>query len=189
MWSQIVTELSETSAGERVRSIETFQIPEVDGEGFSFLSAKFWLSLLGSAARRNKLISKSFKSDTDSLDSQSKGLATDVISNPNEKRRDVAGSPQVEHRDFPVPARELSRAAVSHILNKWSRYISAFYKRVNKITGRSSKLWVSNIRALSCGYYDVINIIIFLLVFLWNMMFFLVIFSICSQCGLWIGGI
>jgi len=140
LWSQTFTELSETSAGEQVRSIENFQIPEVDGEGFSFLAAKFWLSWLGSAARRNKVMSKSFKSDTDGLDSQSKGLAAGVKSNPSEKR-DVEASSQVEHRDFPVPARELSRAAVSHILNKWSRYVSAFYKRVNKIIGSSAKLW------------------------------------------------
>lgn len=141
LWSQRMTELSETSAGEQDRSIESFQIPEVDGEGFSFLAAKFWLSWLGSAARRNKVISKSLKSDTDSLDSQSKGLTAGAISNPSEKRTNVDASSQVEHRDFPVPARELSRAAVSHILNKWSRYISAFYKRVNKIIGSSAKLW------------------------------------------------
>lgn len=140
LWSQTMTELSETS-GEQDRSTESFQITEVDGEGFSFLAAKFWLSWLGSAARRNKVISKSFKSDTDSLDSQSKGLAAGALSNPSEKRRNVEASSQVEHRDFPVPARELSRAAVSHILNKWSRYISAFYRRVNKIIGSSAKLW------------------------------------------------
>lgn len=140
LWSQTFTELSEISAGEQRRSIENFQIPEVDGEGFSFLAAKFWLSWLGSAGRRNKVTSKSFKSDKEALDSQSKSLAASIKSNPIEKR-EVAANSQVEHRDIPVPARELSRAAVSHILNKWTRYISAFYKRVNKIIGSSAKLW------------------------------------------------
>ncbi|KAH9288121.1 hypothetical protein KI387_032238, partial [Taxus chinensis] len=140
LWSQKMSGLSQLSEGERSHSMEGFQMPEVDGEGFTFLAAKFWLNWLGSGARRNKVMSKSFKSDKNSLDSQLEHAPAGAMHTPSGKKTEITDSAKVDH-SFLMDGRDSIRGAVSQILNKCNRNISAFSKRVKHFVLSATRVW------------------------------------------------
>uniref|UniRef100_A0A0D6R123 Membralin n=1 Tax=Araucaria cunninghamii TaxID=56994 RepID=A0A0D6R123_ARACU len=139
LWAQKMSEESQRSEDEQADSIESFQMPEVDGEGFTFLAAKFWLNWLGSGARRSKVMGKSLKSDKNNLDKHIEHVAGAMHSLSVEKTA-ITANDEVEHRDLTY-GRDSIRAAISQIWNKWNRYISAFFMKLNEFILTAIQVW------------------------------------------------
>lgn len=139
LWSQKISEQSQASQGKQGLSMEGFQEQEVDGEGLTFMATKFWLSWLGSGARRNKVIDMSSKSDANIHDSPFENSPASAVHSPSGKKTEMPHSAEVE-RSLLIYGRDYIRGAVSQILSKWYRKISVLYKRVQHLVSSAARM-------------------------------------------------
>lgn len=111
----------------------------MDGDGLTFLAAKFWLNWISSGARRGKLALKFWKSDTEHLEplaESSKQAVDDAV---------IKIDKDEPKSSFPLSAKESFKAALVHFCRKWYRRLSFFWRHALQILGSFRKLWVSNI--------------------------------------------
>ncbi|KAL5787395.1 hypothetical protein ACOSP7_004344 [Xanthoceras sorbifolium] len=127
-----------------VPTVETetskLEVANVDEDGFTFFTAKFWLNWIGYNARKGKLSWKFWKTDTElvehspenSVNSQnSKPTADDAISKIDKEPR----------HSFPLSAKETFKAAIIHFGKKWYRRLSFIWRQAMQIFGSVQKLW------------------------------------------------
>ncbi|XP_010942375.1 membralin-like protein At1g60995 [Elaeis guineensis] len=112
---------------------ENSKIPEVNGDGFTILTAKFWSNWLGSGARRSKLIFRSWKSDKEFLEPQLENAADGSISKAVLDETDIKASTE-GHKGLPLSARESFKAAVLHFFTKWHVRLISFWKNAKQFS-------------------------------------------------------
>ncbi|KAG1348056.1 Membralin-like protein [Cocos nucifera] len=120
-------------------STENSKIPEVNGDEFTILTAKFWSNWLGSGARRSKLIFRSWKSDKEFLEPQLENAADSSISKAVLDETDIKASTE-GHKGLPLSARESFKAAVLHFFTKWHMRLISFWKNSKQFSQSTFEL-------------------------------------------------
>lgn len=143
LWSQNESESIILDVPEMKTVIEKVESTNVDGDGLTFLAAKFWINWIGSGGRRGKLAWKFWKADNELVENQEEPSLSSQISKPivddavikvdKEKRRSI----------FPLSARETFKAAVFHFGKKWYRRLLFIWRHAMQIVTSFWKLWVS----------------------------------------------
>lgn len=146
MWSHDETEPTKTDIPNVITVSDKFEVVNKDGAGLTFSVEKFWLSWIGSSARKGKLTLKFWKSDSELLEHQpdsstniqiSKSTIDDIVSKVDKEE---------PRSSFSLSARETFKAALGHFGKKWYRRISFVWRHLIRIIGSFSKLWVSKLR-------------------------------------------
>ncbi|XP_043690014.1 membralin-like protein At1g60995 isoform X1 [Telopea speciosissima] len=137
LWSRNAAESNLIDISEQETSTENLEVPNVDGDGLTFLAAKNWLNWIGTSARRSKLVFKSWKTDNE------------IIEPLGESSTDIIGSkPDVDevenHVGFPTSARESLKASFIHFCSKWLRRVSFIWGHVKQLLWSFHHLWVQN---------------------------------------------
>ncbi|XP_020570894.1 membralin isoform X2 [Phalaenopsis equestris] len=118
---------------------EGSKIPDVSGDEFTVLSAKFWSNWIGSSARRSKLIFKSWKTDKESIETQIDNALSSSRNVLDEK--DDKSVIQEQHSFPPVSARESLNAALFHFCNRWRMHLFSFWKFTKQVFENANYLW------------------------------------------------
>ena len=125
---------------------EHYEVPDMGGEGWNILAAKFWLNLLGTSARRNKFVKRadqqeSVRQEPSAVDET--GLESDL------QARRQSSSGQEESFDREVASRPLSGpgrgplgTALLHYSTRWSSYGTSWFKRVEQSIRSFWQVWV-----------------------------------------------
>ncbi|XP_008782691.1 membralin-like protein At1g60995 [Phoenix dactylifera] len=120
-------------------STENSKIPEVNGDEFTILTAKFWSNWLGSGARRSKLIFRSWKSDKEFLEPQLENAADSSIGKAVLDETDIKVSTE-GHKGLPLSARESFKAAVLHFFTKWHMRLISFWRNTKHFSQSTFQL-------------------------------------------------
>lgn len=148
MWTQDESESNadEFSAERSVR--DKLEVANVDGDGLTFLAAKFWLNWIGSNARKGKFPLKYWKSDAEFNEHQS-----DISTGSQSSKPTITDAVKTDREDppssFSLSAKENFKAVLIRFGKKWYRRISFLCRQAMKIIGSFSKLWVSRLRNFS----------------------------------------
>lgn len=141
LWSHDETEPTKTDIPNVMPVSDKFEVVNKDGDGLTFSAEKFWLSWIGSSARKGKLTLKFWKSDSELLEHQpdrstniqiSKSTIDDIVSKVDKEE---------PRSGFPLSARETFKAALGHFGKKWCRRLSFVWRNLIRIIGSFSKLW------------------------------------------------
>ncbi|PKA61948.1 hypothetical protein AXF42_Ash019154 [Apostasia shenzhenica] len=120
---------------------EDSKSPEVSGDEFTILTAKFWSSWIGSSARRSKLIFKSWKSDKEAIETQiDNALAsgTNIYAAYDKDNKAEVEEPRSAR---PLSARESLKAAFFHFCSKWKMHTHSFLKSTKLSVESAGHLW------------------------------------------------
>lgn len=126
LWARISAEQNTMNSLTLEDPTESTKTPDINGDGFAFLSTKFWSHWIGSGAR-SKLIFKSWRSDKDLLDRQ---VETAVKAEAEELQK--------EHQ---ITAKEAFKAAIVHFCTKWNIYVSSYWKVAKQFLASSNQIW------------------------------------------------
>lgn len=129
---------------------ENSKIPEVNGDEFTILTAKFWSNWLGSGARRSKLIFRSWKSDKEFLEPQLENAADSSISKAVLDEADIKVSTE-GHKGLPLSSRESIKAAVLHFFTKWHMRLTSFWKNAKHFSQSTFQLVVRTLIRNTCN--------------------------------------
>lgn len=122
------------------------KIPDVSGDEFTFLTAKFWSNWIGSSARRSKLIFKSWKSDKEAIENQidnALSSAARTVLDEKDSKAEIE-----EQHSAPVSAREPLKAVLVHFCNRWRMHLFSFWKRSKHFFENADHLWVSSLAVI-----------------------------------------
>lgn len=148
MWSQNETESSVIDVPDMETVTDKLELANVDGDGLTFLAAKFWVNWIGSGARRGKIVWKLWKTDTELIENQAEPSMSSQISKPMVD--DAVKIDKEERRgSFPLSARETFRAAVFHFGKKWYKRLLFIWRHTMQVLRSFWKLWVSKSRTFS----------------------------------------
>ncbi|EHA8589256.1 membralin-like protein [Cocos nucifera] len=118
---------------------ENSKIPEMNGDEFTILTAKFWSNWLGSGATRSKMIFTFWKSDKEFLEPQLENAADGSISNAVLDGTDIEACTE-GHKGLPVSARESLKAALFHFFSKWHIHFISFWKNAKQFSQSTFQL-------------------------------------------------
>lgn len=121
---------------------EGSKIPDVSGDEFTILTAKFWSNWIGSSARRSKLIFKSWKSDKEAIVTQIDNALSSAASRTVFDEKNDKAEIEELHSSPPVSARESLRAALAHVFNRWRMHLFSFWKWTKQLFENAGHLWV-----------------------------------------------
>ncbi|PON68392.1 Membralin [Parasponia andersonii] len=141
LWSQDESESSVTDIPDRKSVPDKLDVADMDEDGLTFAAAKFWLSWIGSSARRSKLSLKFWKTDNELLEHQADSSINSHSSDPAVDVMVIKSDKEEPRSSFPLSARETFKAPLVHFGKKWYRRISFLWKHLTKILGSISKLW------------------------------------------------
>ncbi|KAI3839869.1 hypothetical protein MKW98_010174 [Papaver atlanticum] len=122
-------------------STENLEVPNVNGDGLMSLGAKFWSHLIGSGARRSRLVLKSWKTDSEyvasqgdsSVDSGSRSK-TDIV------ETDIKVDAEDPDHSLPVSAMESVKSVIMRLCGKWHRRFSSLWVNVKHLLWSISQL-------------------------------------------------
>lgn len=141
LWSRIQSESNVIETPDKGTVTEKLEVSSVDGDGMTFLASKFWLSWVGSGARRGKLAWKFWKTDNELFEQQAEPL----VSSQGSKRTvdDAITKIDKEERrsSFPASARETFKAAIFHFGKKWYRRLHFICRHAVQVIRSFWKLW------------------------------------------------
>ncbi|XP_008787339.2 membralin-like protein At1g60995 [Phoenix dactylifera] len=139
LWGQSAADRNIVEFQKQDTLTENSKIPEVNGDEFTILTAKFWSNWLGSGARRSKLIFRSWKSDKEFLEPQLDNAADSSISKAGSDETDIEASTE-GHKGLPLSARESLKAAPFHFFTKWRMRFVSFWKNVKQFSQSTFQL-------------------------------------------------
>lgn len=142
MWFQNETGFNEIDTPDTETLPGQSEAPTVDGKGMSFLTAKSWLSWIGSGARRGKFALKFWNINNEPLEYQAETSPSSHNSNPVIEEGVGKASREDPHHSFFLSAKETLRAAVFHFGRKWHRRLTFIWRHVKQIAGSLWRLWV-----------------------------------------------
>lgn len=120
---------------------EGSKIPDVLGDEFTILTAKFWSNWIGSSARRSKLIFKSWKSDKEAIETQIDNALSSAASRTVFDEKDNKVEIEELHSAPPVSARESLKAALVQFCNRWRMHVFSFWKCTKQVLENACHLW------------------------------------------------
>ncbi|KAF8412038.1 hypothetical protein HHK36_004598 [Tetracentron sinense] len=141
LWSQKEVESTVMDIHDQETSTENLKVPDVDGDGLTFLAAKFWLNWFGSGARRSKLVLKSWKTDNEYIEPQAESSTDSGNSKPAGGETETKVDREDTHNGFPITARESFKAAVIHFCSKWHRHLTFILGHAKRLLGSFRQLW------------------------------------------------
>ncbi|KAG2705353.1 hypothetical protein I3843_05G044800 [Carya illinoinensis] len=140
LWTQNETESNVIDVPDMETVTDKLEVANVDGDGLTFLAAKFWLNWIGSGARRGKLAWKLWKTDTELIENQAEPSMSSQIFKPTVD--DAVKTDKEERRSsFPLSARETFRAAVFHFGKKWYKRLLFIWRHTMQVIRSFWKLW------------------------------------------------
>ncbi|KAM3714667.1 hypothetical protein ACB098_01G354800 [Castanea mollissima] len=140
LWSHNESESNAIDVPDLKTVTNKLEIANVEGDGLTFLAAKFWLNWVGSGTRRTTLAWKFWKTDTELLEQQ----AEPSLSCPSSKPKvddTVIKIDKEERRSFPLSARETFKAAVFHFGKKWYKRLLFIWRHAVQLIRSFWKLW------------------------------------------------
>lgn len=141
LWAQNTADQSIVDFQKQDTLTENSKIPEVNGDEFTILTAKFWSNWLGSGARRSKLIFRSWKNDKEFLEPQLENAAGSSINKAVSDETDIEASTE-GHKGSLLSARESLKAAVFHFFTKWHMHFISFWKNAKQFSQSTFQLLV-----------------------------------------------
>lgn len=125
-------------------SSETSKVPEMNGDGITIFSPKFWLNWLGSGSRKSKFIFKSWKNEKEFLEPQMEkafGSSIGVSAYDSE----VKAEAKDVHIEQPLSVREAFKEALFLLCTRLKSPIISFYSSANQFSNDARILWVRKI--------------------------------------------
>lgn len=170
MWSQNESESNAIDVPDVKTVTEKLEVANVDGDGLTFLAAKFWLNWIGSGARRDKLAWKFWKTDNELVEQQAEPSVSSQSPKPTVDDAVTKIDKEERRSSFPVSARETFKAAVFHFGKKWYKRLLFIWRHAMQVVRSFSKLWVSKSGKCSCVELDIVfnTIAPFLITKLWK---------------------
>ena len=144
LWSRNESESNAISVPDKETITDNLNV-NVDGDGLTFLAAKFWLNWIGSGARRGKLALKFWKSDTEHHDPLAESSINSKSCKPAVDDAVIKSDKEEPRASFSLSAKESFKAALVHFCRKWYRRLSFFWRHTLQIVGSFRKLWVSKL--------------------------------------------
>ncbi|XP_058106890.1 membralin-like protein At1g60995 isoform X2 [Magnolia sinica] len=141
LWSLNTADGNIMDTSEQESSIDSLKIPDMDGDGLTFLAAKFWSNWIGSGAKRGKLIFKSWKNEKEFLEPEAESAADRGGSKPVVNGAEISVDVEAPHIGFPLSAKESVRSAVVHFCSKCRILFSSFWRNVKQFFGGFCQLW------------------------------------------------
>ncbi|KAK9286778.1 hypothetical protein L1049_015183 [Liquidambar formosana] len=131
LWSQNESESKVIDIPDRDTVSGFLKVENVDGDGLTSLATKYWLSWIGSGARRGKFALKFWKTDNELLESQAE-------SSTSSKSKIDKEEPRIS---FSMSAKKSIKAIIIHFCRKWYRRFSFFWRHATQILRGFRKLW------------------------------------------------
>lgn len=150
MWSSDESEHAERSIPEVKPALNKVEAVNVNDNGLAFSAAKYFLSWIGSNAKRGKSCSKFQNTENEVLEHQGESLTTtETVDDPALKIEK-----EEPRSSFPLYARDTVKAALVHFEKRWYRRLSFIWRQLVRIVGSFSKLWVSRSRQFILERFD-----------------------------------
>jgi hypothetical protein len=170
LWLQNESESNAIDVPDMKTVTEKLEVANVDGDGLTFMAAKFWLNWIGSGARRDKPAWKFWKTDNELLEQQAEPSVSSQSPRPTVDDAVTKLDKEERRSSFPVSARETFKAAIFHFGKKWYKRLLFIWRHAMQVARSFWKLWVSKSRKCSCVELDIVfnTIASFLITKLWK---------------------
>lgn len=150
MWKQDTGRQSHTNdelSGQEPKVEESYQVPDVGGEGWNILAAKFWLNLLGTNARRNKVARSPEKREIvreEFASVDGTGLENGLKPGGKLSLKEENFEHDISTRPLSGPGRGPLGTALLHYFTRWSSYGASCFKRAEQSIRSFWQVWVSD---------------------------------------------
>ncbi|XP_062176477.1 membralin-like protein At1g60995 [Alnus glutinosa] len=141
LWSQNESESNAIDVPDMKTVTEKLEVANVDGDGLTFMAAKFWLNWIGSGARRDKPAWKFWKTDNELLEQQAEPSVSSQSPRPTVDDAVTKLDKEERRSSFPVSARETFKAAIFHFGKKWYKRLLFIWRHAIQVARSFWKLW------------------------------------------------
>lgn len=141
LWSQNESGSNAIDISNEEAVTDNLKLSNVDGDGLTFLAAKYWLNWIGSSARRGRLALKFWKADNELIEPQAESSTNSKRIKPEVEDAVTKSDKEEPWINFSISAKESIKAAIIHFGRKWYRRLSFFWRHATQILGSFQKLW------------------------------------------------